>query len=252
VNRVNGKVAVVTGGASGIGRATCELLAREGARVAITDIQDELGNAAAAAIERSGATAEFWHVDVRIQPEIERAFADIEKRFGGIDILVNNAGISGADKPTDELDQADWDEVQAVNVKGVFLCTKHAVPRLLRRGGGSIVNLSSIYGLVGTADSPPYHASKAAVRIMSKTDALLYARRGIRVNSVHPGFIRTPLLERNVGGDPDILARLEQLHPVGRLGTPEDVANAILFLASDESRFVTGSELVVDGGYTAR
>jgi len=242
----------VTGGASGIGRATCELLAREGARVAITDIQDELGSEVAVAIERSGATAAFWHLDVTIEREIVRAFADIEKRFGGIDILVNNAGISGADKPTDELDQAEWDEVQAVNVKGVFLCTKHAVPRLLRRGGGSIVNLSSIYGLVGTADSPPYHASKAAVRIMSKTDALLYAKRGIRVNSVHPGFIRTPLLERNVGGDPDILARLEQLHPVGRLGTPEDVANAILFLASDESRFVTGSELVVDGGYTAR
>jgi len=252
VNRVNGKVAVVTGGASGIGRATCELLAREGARVAITDIQDELGSEVAVAIERSGATAAFWHLDVTIEREIVLAFADIEKRFGGIDILVNNAGISGADKPTDELDQAEWDEVQAVNVKGVFLCTKHAVPRLLRRGGGSIVNLSSIYGLVGTADSPPYHASKAAVRIMSKTDALLYAKRGIRVNSVHPGFIRTPLLERNVGGDPDILARLEQLHPVGRLGTPEDVANAILFLASDESRFVTGSELVVDGGYTAR
>jgi len=242
----------VTGGASGIGRATCELLAREGARVAITDIQDELGSEVAVTIERSGATAAFWHLDVTIEREIVLAFADIEKRFGGIDILVNNAGISGADKPTDELDQAEWDEVQAVNVKGVFLCTKHAVPRLLRRGGGSIVNLSSIYGLVGTADSPPYHASKAAVRIMSKTDALLYAKRGIRVNSVHPGFIRTPLLERNVGGDPDILARLEQLHPVGRLGTPEDVANAILFLASDESRFVTGSELVVDGGYTAR
>jgi len=252
VNRVAGKVAVVTGGASGIGRATCELLAREGARVAITDIQDDVGKETTASIERSGATAAFWHLDVRVEHEIERAFADIEKRFGGIDILVNNAGISGADKPTDELDQADWDDVQAVNVKGVFLCTKHAVPRLLRRGGGSIVNISSIYGLVGTADSPPYHASKAAVRIMSKTDALLYAKRGIRVNSVHPGFIRTPLLERNVGGDPDILARLERLHPVGRLGTPEDVANAILFLASDESGFVTGSELVVDGGYTAR
>jgi NAD(P)-dependent dehydrogenase (short-subunit alcohol dehydrogenase family) len=252
MGRVDGKSAVVTGGASGIGRATCILLAREGARIAVADIQDGSGSDVAREIERQGGSAAFWHVDVAREAEIEGAFGEIEERFGGIDVLVNNAGIAGADKPTHELEEAEWDEVQAVNVKGVFLCTKHAIPRMLRRGGGSIVNLSSVYGLVGTADSPPYHASKAAVRIMSKTDALLYAARGIRVNSVHPGFIRTPLLERNTGGDPEILRRLERLHPVGRLGTPEDVAHAILYLASDESGFVTGSELVVDGGYTAR
>jgi NAD(P)-dependent dehydrogenase (short-subunit alcohol dehydrogenase family) len=252
VGRIDGKAVVVTGGASGIGRATCELLAREGARVAVTDVQDEPGADVVRAIGDRGGTAAFWHLDVAREAEVERVFGGIESAFGGMDVLVNNAGISGADKPTDELTEAEWDEVQAVNVKGVFFCTKHAIPRMLRRGGGSIVNLSSVYGIVGSADSPPYHASKAAVRLMSKTDALLYARRGIRVNSVHPGFVWTPLVDRNIGGIPELKRRLEELHPVGRLGEPEDVAYGILYLASDESRFVTGSELVIDGGYTAR
>ena len=142
-----------------------------------------------------------------------------------------------------------------VNARGVFLCTKHAIPHLRRRGGGSIVNLSSIYGLVGAKDNPPYHASKGAVRIMSKTDALLYAEEGIRVNSVHPGFIWTPMVEgflRAAGDVEEGRRQLDRLHPVGHIGRPQDVAYGVLYLASDESAFVTGSELVIDGGYTAR
>lgn len=168
---------------------------------------------------------------------------------------MNNAGIAGANRPTHDITAEEWRRVMAVNVEGVFFCTKHAVPHLREAGGGSIVNLSSIYGLVGAADSPPYHASKGAVRLMSKTDAMLYADDGIRVNSVHPGYVWTPMVEEALGERGDLeeqRAQAAALHSLGRLGEPEEVAYAILYLASDESSFVTGSELVIDGGYTAR
>ena len=172
-------------------------------------------------------------------------------------MLVNNAGIAGANKPTHEITEAEWDRVQAVNVKGVFFCTKHAIPHLRRAGGGSIINLSSIYGLVGAPDVPPYHASKGAVRLMSKTDALIYAADRIRVNSVHPGFIWTPMVEQHLrdSGATDIEAARREvglLHPLGHMGEPDDIAWGVVYLASDESKFVTGAELVIDGGYTAR
>jgi NAD(P)-dependent dehydrogenase (short-subunit alcohol dehydrogenase family) len=155
------------------------------------------------------------------------------------------------------LSEAEWDKVQAVNVKGVFLCTKHAIPHLKRRGSGSIINLSSIYGLVGAADVPPYHASKGAVRLMSKTDALIYAADRIRVNSIHPGFIWTPMVEGYLhsAGATDLKAAragVDALHPLGHMGEPDDIAWGVVYLASDESKFVTGTELVIDGGYTAR
>jgi NAD(P)-dependent dehydrogenase (short-subunit alcohol dehydrogenase family) len=182
---------------------------------------------------------------------------DVASRFGGVHVLVNNVGIAGASKPTHELSEAEWERVQAVNVKGVFFCTKHAIPHLKRAGGGSIVNLSSIYGLVGAPDVPPYHASKGAVRLMSKTDALLYAADRIRVNSVHPGFIRTPMVEHHLldSGAEDVEAACREvgaLHPLGHMGEPDDIAWGVVYLASDESKFVTGAELVIDGGYTAR
>ena len=255
MNRMEGKAAIVTGGALGIGRATCELLAREGAKVAIVDLLDEEGRELADRIGRAGGSATYWRADVARESDIERVFREIGDAFGRIDVLVNNAGISGASKPTHELTEEEWDRVQAVNVKGVFFCTKHAIPWMLQAGGGSIVNLSSIYGLVGAPDAPPYHASKGAVRLMSKTDAMLYAKQGIRVNSVHPGFIWTPMVEKLLRSQGDVakLRRaLDALHPLGRVGEPEEVASGILYLASDESKFVTGSELVIDGGYTAR
>lgn len=255
MDRMKDKVALVTGAALGIGRATAEILAREGARVAVTDVLDDEGRSVVEAIEAEGGQARFWHLDVADESRVRRVVGEVSDRFGALHVLVNNAGIAGANRPTDELTEEEWDRVMAVNVKGVFFCTKYAVPALRRSGGGSIVNLSSIYGLVSAPDVPPYHASKGAVRLMTKTDALLYAKDGIRVNSVHPGFIWTPMVEGFLEGqeDPEAARKgLAELHPLGHIGEPEDVAYAILYLASDESGFVTGEELVVDGGYTAR
>lgn len=183
-------------------------------------------------------------------------FADIAREFGKVDILVNNAGIAGVNKPTHEITEEEWDNVINVNVKGVFFCAKHAIPYMQKAGGGSIINMSSIYGLIGAGDLPAYHASKGAVRLMSKNDALLYAKDNIRVNSVHPGFIWTPLVEELGQGSPEgveaFRKHLDSLHPIGHVGEPDDIAYGVLFLASDESKFVTGSELVIDGGYTAQ
>lgn len=255
MGRVEGKVAIVTGGAKGIGAATCELLAREGAAVAITDVDDEQGLRLAEEIDSRGGRARYWHLDVADEDAVARVFSAVRDAWGKVDVLVNNAAIAGPSKPTDELTAEEWRAVMRINVEGVFFCTKHAVPLLREAGGGSIVNLSSIYGLISAPDVPPYHASKGAVRLMTKTDALLYAPEGIRVNSVHPGFIWTPMVEGYLGMQEDPQAAreaLDALHPVGHLGEPEDVAYGVLYLASDESKFVTGAELVIDGGYTAR
>ncbi len=255
MGRVDGKVAIVTGGALGIGRAASLLLAKQGAAVAVTDVLDKEGRQLVDEIKRAKGKAQFWHLDVSKESEVEKVFADVAKTFGKIDILVNNAGIAGVSKPTHEITEGEWDRVQAVNVKGVFFCTKHAVPFMQKAGGGSIVNLSSIYGLVSAPDVPPYHASKGAVRLMTKTDALFYAQDKIRVNSVHPGFIWTPMVEKylqSTGNVEEGKKMLKSLHPLGHIGEPDDIAYGILYLACDESKFVTGSELVIDGGYTAR
>ena len=252
MDRVKGKVAVVTGAALGIGKATAELLAREGAFVAVTDVLDGPGEELARAI---GDRAHFWHLDVSKEEEMQKVLAEVAARWGKIDIMVNNAGISGSSKPTDEVTEQEWDALMAVNVKGVFFGTKHVIPYLRKAGGGSIINLSSIYGIIGAGDAPPYHASKGAVREMSKNDAILYARERIRVNSVHPGFIWTPMLSTYAtasGHEEEIKQAFAALHPVGHIGEAMDIAWGILYLASDESTFVTGSELVIDGGYTAR
>lgn len=252
MKRVENKVVIVTGGALGIGRETCLLLAKEGAKVAVTDVLDKEGEELAEEINQSGGVAKFWHLNVAIEKEVEKVYSEVVKEFGKLDATVNNAGISGADKPTHELTEEEWDAVMNVNVKGVFFCTKHAIPFMKETGSGSIVNLSSIYGLVGAGDIPTYHASKGAVRLMSKNDALIYAKDKIRVNSVHPGFIWTPLVE-NMGKDnPGFRKHLDSLHPIGHIGESIDIAYGILYLVSDESKFVTGSELVIDGGYTCQ
>jgi NAD(P)-dependent dehydrogenase (short-subunit alcohol dehydrogenase family) len=253
---MNGKVAVVTGGSYGIGRSICQVLAAEGAKVAVTDITDDAGEAVTSEIAERGGEARYWHLDVGEEQEVARVFAEVRNALGSFDVLVNNAGISGADKPTDQLTREEWDKVIRVNVSGVFYCTKHAVPLMRQAGGGSIINLSSIYGIISAPDIPPYHASKGAVRSMTKTDALLYAKEGIRVNSVHPGFIWTPLVEdladRSDEGREAFREKLDSLHPIGHVGEPDDIAYGVLYLASDEATFVTGSELVIDGGYTAQ
>ncbi|MCI3179220.1 short-chain dehydrogenase [Caulobacter sp. CCUG 60055] len=255
MGRLKGKVAVVTGAAMGIGRAIALRMSAEGAAVALLDTMVEPGCAVADQIAQGGDRALFVACDVSREAEIAAAIAHVVEVFGRLDILVNNAGVAGPDKPTHELTEAEWDRVQAINVKGVFLGVKHAVPHLRRAGGGSIINLSSIYGLVGAPDVPPYHASKGAVRLMTKTDALIYAPDRIRVNSIHPGFIWTPMVEGYLEGHGDVgegRRLVDALHPLGHVGEPDDIAWGAVYLASDEAKFVTGSELVIDGGYTAR
>ncbi len=254
--RVEGKTAIVTGGASGIGRVTCLLLAAEGAKVAVTDINADGGRAVTGEITDRGGEAAFWLLDVSREDQVQRQFEDIVGRFGRMDILVNNAGIAGVNKPTHEVAEAEWDAVFSVDVKGVFFCTKHAIPHMKLAGGGSIVNISSVYGLVGDPNVAPYHAAKGAVAVMTRTDAVTYARDRIRVNSVHPGHVITPIHEwvRNESeADRERTIKLLALdYPMGCIGEPEDVAYGVLYLASDEAKFVTGAQLIIDGGYTSR
>ncbi|MDW7773882.1 MAG: glucose 1-dehydrogenase [Desulfobulbaceae bacterium] len=255
-NRVQGKVVIITGGALGIGKESSLLLAGHGAKVAVTDIKDEEGGKVAEEITAMGGTAKYWHLDTASEDAVNSVFRDIAGAFGSIDVLVNNAGISGVDRPTHEITAAEWERVFSINVSGVFFCTKHAIPYMRKAGGGSIINMSSIYGIVGAADLPPYHASKGAVRLMTKNDALIYARDNIRVNSIHPGFIWTPLVEELAKRSPEgveaFRKQLDSRHPIGHAGEPDDVAYGVLYLASDEAKFITGSELVIDGGYTAQ
>lgn len=256
MDRVKGKVALVTGGGKGIGKSACLLLAREGAAVAVTDIDEEAGREVAEEIRREGGKAEFFRLNVTSEEEVKEVMAAAVDTFGRLDILVNNAGIAGVNKPTDQIPAEEWNKVIRINVSGVFFCTKHVIPHMRRAGGGSIINLSSIYGIIGAPDLPPYHASKGAVRLMSKTDALLYAGDNIRVNSIHPGYIWTPLVEELAEQSPDgkeaFRRGLDGKHPIGHVGQPDDIGYGVVYLASDEAAFITGSELVIDGGYTAR
>ena len=257
--RLEGKVCIVTGAALGIGAACARRLAGEGARVALFDLHDAEGEALARGIDAgaaAGTRARYWRVDVSDEAAVHAAIDAAAAHFGVLHVLVNNAGIAGINKPTHEVTEAEWDRVQAVNVKGPFFCTKHSIPHLRRAGGGSIVNLSSIYGLVGAPDVPPYHASKGALSLMTKTDAMLYAADRIRVNSVHPGYIWTPMVEHHLrdSGATDLEAarrEVDALHPLGHMGEPDDIAWGVVYLGSDESRFMTGAQLVIDGGYTA-
>jgi NAD(P)-dependent dehydrogenase (short-subunit alcohol dehydrogenase family) len=252
MDRLRGKVAIITGGASGIGKATCLLFSREGASVAVTDINDDVGREVINEIKKGGGIVEYWHMDVTNEKEVDRVFSEIKEKFGKINILVNNAGIPGPPKATHELSVEEWDRVIQIDLKGVFLCTKYVIKYMQMAGGGSIVNMSSMLGLIGGED-PAYHAAKGGVRLMTKSDATIYAKDSIRANSVHPGYILTPLFKgvaaRNPKGANTFMKELAEAIPLGRLGTPEDVAKGILFLASDESSYITGTEMIIDGGY---
>jgi NAD(P)-dependent dehydrogenase (short-subunit alcohol dehydrogenase family) len=256
MNRLAGKTAIVTGGAVGIGCACARRMAQEGAKVAIFDLRDHEGRSLAAELTELGHDAAFWPVDMTDEAAVRTAIAAAAARFGGLQVIVNNAGISGSPKPTDQVTEADWDRVQAVNVKGVFFGTKHAIPHLRAAGGGSVINLSSIAGLVGVGGLAPYHASKGAVRLMSRNDAITYAPDKIRVNAIHPGYVWTPMVESHLRAtSPDLAAAkaaAAAAHPIGRMGVPDDIAWAVVWLASEEASFVTGAEIVIDGGYTAR
>jgi NAD(P)-dependent dehydrogenase (short-subunit alcohol dehydrogenase family) len=255
MGRLQDKIAIITGGGTGIGEATCRRFAEEGARVAIFEISEQNGQTTAAALRAHGAEAEAFHVDVRDEQSVSAAVQKVIDRWGRIDVLVNNAAIPGANKFTHELSVDEFEAVFAVNVRGVFLCSKHVLKHMVEAKSGAIVNFSSIYGLIGNDDLPPYHATKGAVLLMTKTDAICYARYGIRVNCVHPGSTKTPLFmkagETYPGGLEHYLDMMKAKHPL-TLGEPVDVANCVLFLASDEARFVTGASLACDGGYTAQ
>lgn len=245
MGRFDGRVALVTGGASGIGKATVSRLAAEGAAVIIADIQDEAGQAVAASVTDAGGIAAFVRLNVTDEADWAQAVSTTVEKFGGLDILVNNAGI-GDTEPLEVTTVDTWNKVVAVTQTSVFLGMKAAAEALKASGNGSVVNISSMYGIVGSGVSPAYHAAKGAVRLLTKTTALGWAQEGVRVNSVHPGFIDTPIL-----GDTD-RDMLVAGTPMGRLGNPEEIAAIVTFLASDDASFVTGAEFVADGGYTAR
>lgn len=254
--RVQGKRAVITGAASGMGRATAELFAREGARVALLDAQEDAGAAVADDIRAAGGDAMFRRTDVTREDEVREAVDAAARAFGGLDVLVNCAGIIGVDKPTHEVTEQEWDAVFAVDVKGVFFATKTAVPHFLAAGGGSIVNFSSIYGILGNDEFTPYHVAKGAVNMQTRQDAATYGRHRIRVNAVNPSTVLTPLVEGIAADYPGGLPAYEEMmtahQSLRRLGRPIDVAHAVLFLASDEADWITGVTLPVDGGYTGR
>ena len=246
--RLSGKVALISGAARGMGESEARLFAREGAQVVLGDILEDQGRVAVEDIAQQGGTATFVPLDVTHEQDWQRAVETAEQTYGRLDILVNNAGIVRM-APLDETSLEAWNEIIGVNQTGVFLGIKHAVPAMRRAGGGSIVNISSIAGLIGLPNIPAYQASKGAVRLLTKNAAIQYATDKIRVNSVHPGRIETPMTAPLAPERREMLLRLT---PLGRDGTAEEVAYGVLYLASDESSYVTGAELVIDGGYTAR
>ena len=248
--RLEGKVALITGGARGQGAAEARMFAGEGAKVVIADILDGEGEKLAAEIGESGGDAMFVHLDVTSEDQWRNAITATVLRFGKLDVLVNNAAVWRGGR-VEETTGEHWDSVMEVNAKGVFLGTKLAIPEMRKAGGGSIINISSVAGLVGSLTSSAYSASKGAVRLLTKSTAIQYAGEGIRANSIHPGAIDTAMGEQvwpNSETRDEVVART----PVGRMGMPEDIAYGALFLASDESSFVTGSELVIDGGMSAQ
>ncbi len=247
--RLHNKVAIITGAAGGMGADEARLFAREGAKVVIADVLEDLARQVEAQITEAGGDATFIHTDVTDEASWQNLITQTLARYGKLDILVNNAGISSRSE-SDALDTAGWQRIMDVNATGVFLGTKHAVEQMRQTGGGSIVNISSIMGFVGgEGGHPAYHASKGAVRIFSKAMAVQYGPDGIRVNSVHPGFM--PPMRSS---QPDDGTRAEQIRqtPLRRSGETIEVAYGVLFLASDEASFVTGTELVIDGGFIAR
>jgi NAD(P)-dependent dehydrogenase (short-subunit alcohol dehydrogenase family) len=248
--RLSGKVAIITGGANGMGAEEAKLFAQEGAKVAIADLLEDEGKALEAAINESGGEAIFMRTDVTSEADWKHLVETTVARFGRLNILVNNAGLSST-STTDPLDTAGWRRIMEVNTTGVFLGTKYAIPAMKQIGGGSIVNISSIMGFVGgESGHPAYHASKGAVRIFTKATAVQYGPDGIRANSVHPGFM--PPMRSARPRDIESLQRLIDWTPLRRTGKPIEVAYGVLFLASDEASFITGTELVIDGGFIAQ
>src|SRR5919198_256362 len=252
--RVEGKVALVTGGASGIGRATALAFAREGAKLVVADMNADGGHQTVHMITENGGEAIFVQIDVTSANAVEAMISQTVETYGRLDCAHNNAGIAGRVRaPLHECPEDVWDQVLAINLKGVWLCMKYEILQMLHQGSGSIVTTASIMGLVGSwSGTSAYNASKHGVVGLTKTAALEYARAGLRVNAVCPGYIWTPLLESTLMSQPEMEAQIVARHPVGRMGRPEEIAEAVLWLCSDAASFVTGHTMTVDGGYVAQ
>jgi NAD(P)-dependent dehydrogenase (short-subunit alcohol dehydrogenase family) len=253
MDRVKGKVAIITGGGGGLGKAQAVLLAKEGAKIVATDLDEAQGQGVAEEIKENGGEAIFIRHDVSSEAQWKSVIKETLETFGKLDILVNNAGVI-IFKNIHDTTLDEWRWLMSINLDGVFLGTKYAMEAMKKSGGGSIVNISSAAGIIGTLDTSAYHASKGGVRIFTKAAALECSKAGydynIRVNSVHPGVMKTAMVE-GLMEDEDKKKTALSWHPIGRFGEPEDVAYGVLYLASDESSFVTGAELVIDGGWTA-
>ena len=249
---MTGKVAIVTGGAAGIGRAAAIAFAREGANVVVADVDAERGEKTAAEVEHEGVDAIFVRTDVSNAGDVGRLVDQTIARFGRLDFAFNNAGIEGMPAPTADCTIDNWNRTIAVNLTGVYLCMRAEIPQMLAHGGGAIVNNSSVAGLVGFAGIPAYTASKHGIVGLTKTAALEYATQGVRVNAVCPGVIDTEMITRFTHDDADLVEQLTLAEPVGRLGSPEEIADAVVWLCSDRASFVTGQAIAVDGGFVAR
>lgn len=243
----DGKVAIVSGGASGIGAETVKLLIEGGAAVVISDIDMEKATAFAEELKKDGGLAEPFKANVANKEDSKAVVEFAKKTFGGLHYAFNNAGIVGAEKHVGELSPEEWQKVIEINLSGVFYAMHYQIPVMLESGGGAIVNTSSIAGLIGIENLSAYVASKHGVAGLTKSAAIEYGKQGIRINSVHPGYILTPLIARWT--DTDLKSELEKLHPIGRLGEPKEIAEVVAFLLSDKASFVSGSQIVVDGGY---
>jgi NAD(P)-dependent dehydrogenase (short-subunit alcohol dehydrogenase family) len=252
--RLDGKVALVTGGASGIGRATALIFAREGAKLVVADRNEDGGHQTVHMITENGGKAIFVQVDVSNATAVEAMLSTAVETYGRLDCAHNNAGIGSRPRaPLHECTEETWDRVLAINLKGVWLCMKYEIIQMLTQGSGTIVNTASIMGLVGSwSGTAAYNASKHGVVGLTKTAALEYATSGIRVNAVCPGYIRTPLIEEALTSNPALEAQIVARHPVGRMGQPEEIAEAVVWLCSDAASFVTGHTMTVDGGYVAQ
>ena len=248
---MKGKIALVTGAATGIGRATAIEFARNGAAVVVSDVNTAEGLKTANLIENEGGEATFVECDVSASADVEALISQVLKKHGRLDAAHNNAGVEGARVPLIDLTEEQWDAVMAVNLKGVWMCMKHEIPQMLEQGGGAIVNTSSVAGLMGMKGSTAYGTAKHGVIGLTKTAALEYADRGVRVNAICPGAVRTPMTERLMGNDPEREAMYMSIQPIGRFGTTAEIANLVVWLCSDAASLITGTAIPIDGGVMA-